>query len=395
MRHTSEGPGAAGPGPAILEHMRVGVIFADAQGLVRYANKVACALLDMHCEELIERSVLCLRPVCLRNVIEGAIGTFRDDPHAPPITFHSSLCARGILLHCAPVCGVDDAYEGIVLNLTDITDHLRSLERHFESKQAEAIRTLTGGIAHGFNNLMAVVLGLASHLKARWAPDDPDRINLTAIENAAATAGRLAHELLAMVGAGPFFKRITGAADVIAMTKTQIEALLPGSVTADYRVPSDAWEVEVDRVQIGQVLVAVCRNAVEAMPSGGRLSITARNVTLPASLPNAHTAVGPGQYVCFSVEDTGCGMSPEVMERAFEPFFTTKAGGYGLSLAAARSIVRNHGGAMSVTASPGQGSLFEIWLPRAQQEPHPQPNGHSDGKRRRGVAVDDRQAGPA
>jgi len=183
MRCTNEGPGAAGPGPAILEHMRVGVIFADDQGLVRYANKVACALLDTSCEELIERSVLCLRPACLRDVIEGAIRTFRDNPHAPPITFHSSLCAQGILLHCAAVCGVDDAYEGIVLNLTDITDHLRSLERHFESKQAEAIRTLTGGIAHGFNNLMAVVLGLASHLKARWAPEDPDRLNLTAIEN--------------------------------------------------------------------------------------------------------------------------------------------------------------------------------------------------------------------
>jgi len=348
--------------------MHVGVVFADARDIVRYANKVACDLLETSCGELLERSILNLRAACLRGVVEGAIRTFRDDPHAAPITFHSSLCARGVFLHCSPVCGADDTYDGIILNLTDITEHLRSLERHFEAKQTEAIRTLTGGIAHGFNNLMAIVLGLSSHLKGRCDPGHPDRADLARIENAAATAGRLAHELLAIVGVGPFLKRVTGAAELIALAKPRIASLLNGSVVMDCRVPPHLWEVEVDRVQMEQVFVAVCRNAVEAMPAGGRLSITAGNVTLAAPPANTRAAVGPGEYVCFSVEDTGCGMTPDVAGRVFEPFFTTKAGGYGLSLAAAHSIVRNHGGAMSVRSEPGRGSLFEIWIPRARPD---------------------------
>jgi signal transduction histidine kinase len=360
-----------GLGRIILDHMQIGVIFADAKDVVRYANGVAGAMLNVRIDEILGQDILSLQPECLRAAIDEAINSFREDAHAAPVTFHSSLCTRGLLLRCAPAVGPDSCYEGIVVNLVDITENIRELEQRFEAQKAETIRSLTGGIAHGFNNLMATVLGLASHLKARRSKDHPDHGSLIQIEEAAATAGRLAHQLLAFVRGGKFLARTARCADLMTLVRSQIQTFLPPTVLLDYRIPTDLWPLDCDVVEIEQVIVAVCRNAVEAMPTGGRLAVHGRNVVIDEPPENTRPLLTRGEYVCITVEDTGCGMDPKTVERLFEPFFTTKPNGFGLSLAAAYSVVRSHGGAIATRSERGRGSTFEIWLPRATSAEEP------------------------
>ena len=120
------------------------------------------------------------------------------------------------------------------------------------------------------------------------------------------------------------------------------------------------------RTRTEQVIVNLCRNAIEAMPDGGRLTIRAENVTLASALAHSHPPLPAGEYVCVAVEDTGVGIAPEVRSRLFDPFVTTKPQGHGLGLAAAYGTVRAHGGAIAVDTEPRQGSTFRIWLPRVR-----------------------------
>jgi CheY-like chemotaxis protein len=135
------------------------------------------------------------------------------------------------------------------------------------------------------------------------------------------------------------------------------------TVTAD--VPTDLWPVLGDPTQLHQVLLNLGVNARDAMPSGGALLVTARNVTVDAQYAVTKGVVTPGRYVVVTLSDTGTGMTPAVMRKIFDPFFSTKAKdeGTGLGLSTTHAIVRSHGGYIDVRSTPGAGSTFEIFLP--------------------------------
>ncbi len=255
----------------------------------------------------------------------------------------------------------------------DITERKRAEEererlnaRLREAQRLETIGRFGRGVAHEFNNLMATVLGLASNMRAGRRPEDPDHAKLVHIEEAARAAGDLAHQLLAFARGGRLRTHVLPFGEVLRAALVLVPPMIRPDVAMEHRIAPDLWRVNCDQTQVQHVIVNLCRNAVEAMPHGGRLTITAENRTLAAPLEEARPSLPGGDYVCLSVEDTGLGMDAETMKRIFDPFFSTKERGHGLGLAAAYGIMAAHGGGISVTSEIGKGSTFRMWLPRAR-----------------------------
>ena len=230
-----------------------------------------------------------------------------------------------------------------------------------KAAKLESLGLLAGGIAHDFNNLLTVVMGNITlamlEEQAMAAAGDC----LRDAQRGAQRARDLTHQLLTFAKGGD---PLRSAEVVQEIVREAAEFVLRGStVKCDYNFEAGLWPADVDRGQIGQVVHNLVLNAVQAMPQGGLVRVTARNLTLGAE------AVGPltaGRYVQLTLADTGPGMTPPVLAKLFDPYFTTKRGGSGLGLATVHSIVRRHRGHITVQSEVGHGTVFKIWLPAAE-----------------------------
>ncbi|HXG69454.1 MAG TPA: PAS domain S-box protein, partial [Gemmatimonadaceae bacterium] len=253
---------------------------------------------------------------------------------------------------------------------TEISER-KSLESQFQqSQKMEAVGQLAGGIAHDFNNLMTVVLGYSAFVIETLGVSDPRRADLDEVVRAGQRATALTRQLLA-------FSR----KQVLQPTNVDLNALVLGmqdmlarligeDILVEHALAADVWAVRADAGQLEQVLMNLTVNARDAMPTGGRLSFRTSNVEVEE--PDAHSfGIAAGCYVLLAVADNGTGMTESVRKRLFEPFFTTKlpGKGTGLGLATVYGIVKQTGGTVSVTSTPGAGATFEVYLPCAQGDP--------------------------
>jgi PAS domain S-box-containing protein len=226
----------------------------------------------------------------------------------------------------------------------------RRLEQELQRRQrVELVGRLAGGIAHDFNNLLTVVISLASRLGSRFSPGDPARDDLQRVVDAGEQASRLAGQLLAFSKERRIALRPVEVNAVVRRTLDLLRGTLPRTVAVEARLGPAELSVLGDETQLQQVLMNLCLNARDAMPSGGgRLDVATEAVD--------------GQ-VRLRVEDNGLGMTEAVRARAFEPFFSTKANGTGLGLAVVRQLVESFGGHVEVWSEPGAGARFDVWLP--------------------------------
>jgi len=275
-------------------------------------------------------------------------------------------CDGGIVavrLHMR-ILSIPDHAGAIEIIAEDVTE-LRAMERQLRQAQKfDAIGQLAGGIAHDFNNVVGAILGWAELgcEQNRATPEIADRF--ARIREQAERAGALTRQLLAFARRQVLQPR---AVDLNAVTSGLV-SFLEKVIARDIELkvvtaPVDA--VKADPTQLEQVLMNLCLNARDAMPSGGRLLIETEMVELDDSYCRFYPYVAPGRYAVLSVSDTGIGMDFETRERIFEPFFTTKeqGKGTGMGLATAYGIVKQHGGFIHVYSEPGQGSLFRVYLP--------------------------------
>ncbi len=239
----------------------------------------------------------------------------------------------------------------------DVTERKRLEEELQKSQKLESIGVLAGGIAHDFNNLLGGIFG---YIDLANAADDGKKISsylskaLTTIDRARALTAQL---LTFAKGGAPVIK--TGHL-VPFIEETARFALSGSNVSCRFDAPHDLWACNFDKNQISQVIDNLVINAQQAMPFGGSVELTARNISL------AEKELSPlpeGDYVRLSVKDNGIGMSRELLPRIFDPFFTTKAKGHGLGLSTCYSIVNRHGGFIDVESEPGKGSAFHVYLP--------------------------------
>jgi two-component system, cell cycle sensor histidine kinase and response regulator CckA len=246
----------------------------------------------------------------------------------------------------------------------DITDQ-RALEAQLRhSQKLDAVGQLAGGVAHDFNNLTQAILGNL-HFAFTASPDAEMRSYLVDIEAAATRAAELTKQLLAFGRRSPLKLVRIDLNDLAHELTKLIRRVIPEHIVVDVIAGHALEAVEGDRGQLEQVLMNLCLNARDAMPSGGRITIETENLLINGNYSETHPWAKPGRYVLLTVTDTGVGMTPEVRDRIFEPFFTTKppGEGSGLGLAVAYGIVQQHGGMLNVYSEPGHGTTFKLYFP--------------------------------
>ena len=251
----------------------------------------------------------------------------------------------------------------------NISDEV-SLQRQLEQAQKlEAIATLSGGLAHNFNNQLTIIMGLTNLMLARITPEHDLYRDLKEIEQQVRASRQLTQKLLTFARSTTFQMQPLDLNDLVTVTADMF-ARTRRDLTVVKDLSAGLLPVMADPSQMQQVLMNLLINAWQAMPGGGEIRITTATVTLTEWTDPAWD-IKPGDYGTLAVIDNGVGMAEAVMCRIFEPFFTTKEPGQGtgLGLASAYRIIKNHGGAIQVKSQPGKGSTFTIYLPLSPARP--------------------------
>ena len=233
-------------------------------------------------------------------------------------------------------------------------------------QKMEAVGQLTGGIAHDFNNMLAVVVGgIDLALRRLNGPRREVMMHLNNAMEGATRAAALTRRLLSFARSEPLLPERVDPNELIRGMSDLLDRTLGERIIIDFDVSSDAWPTYVDPHQLENAIVNLAVNARDAMDGDGHMRIATENVTLAA---NQVGDVRAGEYVKLSVTDTGCGMSPDVIERAFEPFFTTKpvGKGTGLGLSQIFGFAHQSGGEVGIESQVGRGTIVSIYLPRTE-----------------------------
>ena len=242
-----------------------------------------------------------------------------------------------------------------------------------ESQQLEAIGRLAGGVAHDFNNLVASILSYSDLILKSLPPGDAHRDDVEEIKRAGRHAAELTRQLVAFSRQQVLQKAVVNLNELVHDDLGLLQRLVGPSITIDLNLDPNLWNTKADRLQLEQVLMNLANNARDAMPDGGTLTMTTRNVVIEAEPTEGHSTP-PGQYVQVEVRDTGTGIPRDIRSRVFDPFFTTKAlgQGIGLGLSTVYGIVRQCDGTIDVESEMGRGTSFTIHLPRTSDRPEPQ-----------------------
>jgi nitrogen-specific signal transduction histidine kinase/CheY-like chemotaxis protein len=286
---------------------------------------------------------------------------------------------------------------GVGISL-DVTER-RMLEAQYQQAQKmDAIGRLAGGVAHDFNNLLTVILGYCELLLADADPSDRRVSDIAEIQKAGVSAAALTRQLLAFSRKEIIEPALLDLNAVLARMREMLGRLIREDVTIVLALRPESMLVMADRGQLEQIVINLAVNARDAMPSGGTLTIETASVDLDDEYAKTHLAAKPGRYVMLTVTDTGIGMTPAVQARLFEPFFTTKEAGKGtgLGLATVHGIAMAYGGSVIVRSEVGSGTVFTVYLPRADAheiaiEPPPE-TFHPRGMTQTVLVVDDAEA---
>ncbi|MCP5024972.1 MAG: PAS domain-containing protein [Actinomycetia bacterium] len=255
----------------------------------------------------------------------------------------------------------------------DITGRLQLEQQLRHGQKMEAVGQMTGGVAHDFNNLLSVVLGNAELLAGQGSEADP-RVN--EIMKAAHRGAELTKQLLTFSRKQPLQPQPIDLAELASSMSTLLTSTVGKTIDVQLELAADLWPCRADPGQLENALLNLALNARDAMPAGGRLTITGSNRTVGDSTDGP---LQPGDFVELSVDDDGTGMSPETRDRAFEPFFTTKefGRGSGMGLAMVYGFASQSHGEVTIASKPDGGTTVSLLLPRSLVAPAPR--GAHDG----------------
>ncbi len=351
---------------SLLDQARDAIFVTDLEGVVTYWNAQAEALLGWTRAEVVNHKVEPLlfpeddfdrSPICQKLRAEG-----RWQGELRPRTKQGATLiveSRWTLVH-----GEDGQPKSVLFINTDVTEQRRVEAQFLRAQRMESIGTLAGGIAHDLNNVLTPILVAAQVLQA--GNRDPDNAELLrTIEKSAIHGAGLVKQVLLFARGSEGERIALQIKHLIAEMARLLRETLPKSVDVRTRVESGLDAVIGDATQLNQVLMNLAINARDAMPDGGSLEISARNLMVDDAFARRHPGLQPGPHVCISVSDTGTGIPPEVMDRIFDPFFTLKpqGKGTGLGLSTVIGIAKGHGGVVWVRSELGKGTTFDVCLP--------------------------------
>lgn len=279
--------------------------------------------------------------------------------------FHKDGQLRYFSGSAAPILDEQGNMAGAMTIARDITEYKKLEEQVLQAQKMESIGNLAGGIAHDFNNLLGGILGYASFVKKKMAPQDPLYHSVKAIERTAGQAAELTKQLLGFARRGKYQIKPINCNALIQDLVQFLGRTIDKRITLQVDLDPQLHLIEGDEAQLQQSLINVCLNARDAMPSGGILKLVTGNQTLSKEIYLNQRGWKEGDYVRITLSDTGSGIAPEIQSQIFEPFFTTKepGRGTGLGLSMVYGIIQNHGGYIDFKSQPGQGSTFDLFLP--------------------------------
>jgi PAS domain S-box-containing protein len=352
-----------------LEVARVMFVLIDLEGRVALINKKGCEILGYEESEILgrhwftdfvpEENRQSVRSV-FDDLITGKCGS--DTPYENQVLTNSGT-RRTILWQNTVLRDESGRITGTLSSGEDVTERRRMEEELTRTQKLESLGIMAGGIAHDFNNLLVAVLGNISLAMEIGSQENGVQDMMLDAEKAALQMKNLTQQLLTFSKGGAPIKKVTPLAPLIRDAAGF--ALRGSSVRCMYSIPSSLWAAKVDAGQISQVIHNVVINAVQATKQGGQIRITANNVELQ---DNNSSKVAPGRYVQISVVDYGAGIRETDIHKVFDPYFTTKATGSGLGLAISYSIVRKHGGSITVESQGPKGTTCSILLPASPGE---------------------------
>ncbi len=361
----------------IIEAAPLAMSVVNAQGLFTHVNPQVAVEFGYSPEELLDRHFSIL--YANEGELQGVLTELREKGEVinRQVEFlHRNGQRVPARLSIRKLYDENGRVAGSVALSSNISEEI-SLQRQLEvAQQQEIVATLAGGLAHNFNNLLMIIIGLTTLMLSKITPDHPFYADLKEIERQVKAGREITRKLLSFRRGGnddlkplDLNNLVEFTTDMFARTRRElivIKDLAP-------QLPA----VEADPSQLQQVIMNLLINAWQAMPQGGTI-IVRTGVEELRRWDEPHFSPQPGTYVVLTVEDTGIGMDQETMRHLFEPFFTTKEPGQGsgLGLASAHRIIKNHRGAIRVHSTPGKGSVFEVLLPasaaQAQVLPTPE-----------------------
>jgi two-component system, cell cycle sensor histidine kinase and response regulator CckA len=249
------------------------------------------------------------------------------------------------------------------------TERRRLAAQFIEAQKMEVIGQFAGGMAHDFNNILAVIIGYCDFIKSDLGPNNPLQKYTEEIRHASERASGLTRQLLVFSRKQTVQPTVIDLNEVVRELSKMLRRLIDENIDMTIVPGKEIGHIKADSGYVGQILMNLVINARDAMPNGGKLAISTANVTLEESCTPMHKGPIPGDYVMLSVSDTGTGMTEDVKARLFEAFFTTKPSGKGtgLGLATCQTIVQQCGGHIDVWSEVGKGATFKIYFPRVRQ----------------------------
>ncbi|MBD2523367.1 PAS domain S-box protein [Nostoc sp. FACHB-133] len=252
---------------------------------------------------------------------------------------------------------------------TDITEKKQLEEQFFRAQRLESIGILAGGIAHDLNNILTPILAAAQLIQGKFFQDEERSGQLLALVESNAQRGAALVKQVLSFARGFKGERIIIQVKYLISEITQIvKETFPKSIELSTIIPEDTWAITGDITQLHQVLMNLVVNARDALPDGGKITISVENKFIDEAYTRMNLDAQVGHYIMITVADNGVGIPPEILDRIFEPFFTTKEvnTGTGLGLSTVLGIIKSHAGFIKVSTNVGKGSKFDLFLPAVE-----------------------------
>ena len=273
---------------------------------------------------------------------------------------------RNYRIVSSPILGEEGQVVAAIELVEDVTEKTVLEFQLHQAQKMESVGRLAGGVAHDFNNMLGVILGHAGLALELEGGNQPLRNSLLEIRKAAERSADLTRQLLAFARRQTVSPKALDLNDSIGGMLNMLRRLIGENISLDWRPRPELWLVQMDPSQIDQIVANLCVNARDAINGVGQIIIETGQATFDAAGCAGRPGFVPGEFVRLAIRDSGAGMDPETLSHIFEPFFTTKGvgEGTGLGLATVYGAVKQNNGFIEASSEPGQGTLFEIYLPR-------------------------------
>jgi len=355
----------------VIEAAPFAIVAVDPAGIVRSWNSAAESMFGWTAAEAIGKIPAFVAGEQIEEFQHEIEGASRGEllPRLERRRERKDGTAIDVAIWTAPLRDATRSITSVILAITDISEHKKLEEQLRHSQKMEAVGRLAGGVAHDFNNLLTIINGYGHMMLGTLNPQDRLHSHVEQILKAGNQAAALTSQLLAFSRRQMIQPKPVDLNHVVTNLEKMLRRVIGEDIVLHTLLNEDLTCVKADPNQMEQVLINLVANARDAMPHGGALTISTRNVTLDAPLSCEGNEIPNGHYVELAVADTGEGMDEETRSHLFEPFFTTKerGKGTGLGLSSVYGSVRQNGGGIVVHSERGRGAEFLIYLPEIQE----------------------------